>query len=274
MPVLITGGHRWLARRLALRLVAEGGEVRVYGADDVAALRAAGVLVASGSPLDEGRLDAALTDVHTLVHVGPGLLASDPGQIAIEAEVAARAATSAGVRRVITLSVPGALAAGTDILRRAKAAEEAALSTVPAPTVVVRASLLDTAVLHDALATAGLANDELDVEVAPLRPDDLVELVVAFDRARSRADDGTLLVAADGPDLLTLGAYLDRIGIRRAGRIPLLGRRVLDAPRAERLRSALVGGPWVSPEGSALDGWRFAEHAPQPITPSARSAGR
>lgn len=272
--MLLTGGHRWLARRLALRLVGEGGEVRVYGADDAAALRAAGVLVASGTPDDEGRLDAALTDVHTLVHVGPGLLTPDPARIRLEAEVAARAAASAGVRRVITLSVPGAQAASGVALLAAKAAEEAALSAVPAPTVVVRASLLDTAALHDALATAGLTDDELDVEVAPLRPEDLVELVVAFDRARSRADDGTLLVAADGPDRLTLGAYLDRVGVRVGGRIPLLGRRVLDEDRAARLRAALVGGPWVSPPGPVLDGFGFAEHAPQPITPSTRSAGR
>lgn len=274
MPVLITGGHRWLARRLALRLVAEGGEVRVYGAEDAAALRAAGVLVASGTPDDEGRLDAALTDVHTLVHVGPGLLAPDPAQIRAEAEVAARAATSAGVRRVITLSVPQPEASSDDPLRRAKAAEEAALAAVPAPTVVVRASLLDTAALRDALASAGLAAEELDVEVAPLRAEDLVELVVAFDRARSRADDGTLLVAADGPERLTLGAYLDRVGVRVAGRIPLLGRRVLDEDRAARLRTALTGGPWVAPPGPVLDGWSFAEHAPGSITPSTRSADR
>lgn len=274
MPVLISGGHRWLARRLALRLIAEGGEVRVYGADDAAALRAAGVMVASGTPDDEGRLDAALTDVHTLVHVGPGLLTPDPGQITLEAGVAARAATSAGVRRVITLSVPGAQAASSAPLLAAKAAEEAALGEVPAPTVIIRTSLLDTAALHDALATAGLTDDELDVEVAPLRAEDLVELVVAFDRARSRAQDGTLVVAADGPERLTLRAYLDRVGVRVGGRFPLIGRRVLDEQRAARLRAALLAGPWVSPPGPVLDGFGFAEHEPQPVSPSSRSAGR
>lgn len=261
MPVLVTGAHRWLARRLALRLAGEGGEVRVYGATDASALRAAGIRVASGTADDEGRLDAALTDVHTLVHVGPGLLSADPGAIVAEAEVAARAATSAGVRRVIGLSVPGADAEAADPLRRAKAAEEAALLAIPAPTVVVRASLVDTRATRDVLATLGAAVG--GVVAAPLRPEDLVELVVAFDRARSRAADGALLVAADGPEALTVSDYLERVGVRAAGRTSLVGRRLLPPDHAAQVTAALTGGPWSVPTG--LDGWGFAGHRPRPV---------
>lgn len=267
MPVLITGAHRWLARRLALRLIGEGGEVRAYSDGDTSVLRAAGVMVASGTPDDEGRLDAALTDVHTLIHVGPGLLAHDPADIELEATVAARAAASAGVRRVITLSVPGAALDADDPVRRAKAVEESVIAAVPAPSVVVRSSLVDTAATRDALATArlvGAGPTVDDVEVAPVRPQDLVELLVAFDRARSRAREGHLLVAADGPVRTSVGRYLDPSPTGTTGRTSLVGRRLLDDARAERLHHVLRAGRWWTPPGDALDGWAFAEVVPEP----------
>jgi uncharacterized protein YbjT (DUF2867 family) len=264
MPVLVTASQRPLARRLLLRFAEEGGEVRAYGTGDAAALRSAGVFVATGSTDDEGRLDAAMADVHTVVHVGPGLLARDPTTIVEEAEVLARAATNAGVRRVIALSLPGVAAHSEDPVRRAKAVEEQLVAAIPVPTIVVRASLVDTVATRDALATGGPGPDVLGVEVAPVRVDDLVELIVAFDRARSQATDGHLVVAADGPARMDVATYLERVGARVAGRPSLLGRRITDDERMVQLRTALLAGPWWSEPGPVLDGWGFAQLEPRP----------
>jgi uncharacterized protein YbjT (DUF2867 family) len=268
MPVLVTAAHRPLARRIALRLLEEGGEVRAYARGDVSHLRAGGAIVASGEVDDEGRLEAAMAEVHTVVHVGGGLLTSAPRQLELEAATVAVAASNAGVQRLIGLSLPGAASDAPDPLRRSKAAEEARLADAEPPSVVLRASLVDTPALRDALATAGLGPELLrTVEVAPVRVDDLVELVVAFDRARSRSRHGHLVVSADGPTRMSLQAYLDRVGVARPGRGGLVGRRLTDDIRAPLLRGALAAGPWITEDAVVVDGWEFA--GLHPLAPAA-----
>lgn len=261
MPVLVTAAHQPLARRLAARLLEEGGEVRVTAMGDVASLRAAGAFVATATPDDEGRLEAALTDVHTLVHVGGGLASPDLDRIVADAEVAARAARGAGVRRVISLSLAGASPDATDPLRRAKAAVEEILAALPCPTIVLRLGLVDTPALRDALVTAGLEPVHLGVEVRPVRVADVLELVVAFDRARSRSTEGHLVVAADGPQAMSVAGYLDRVTGSRDGRGRLLGRRLPDAATIQRL-VATLSGPWEQTEPHLVDGWAFAQLEP------------
>lgn len=261
MPVLVTAAHRSLARRLVLRLLAEGAEVRAYGNGVSGALRAAGAFVASGTPDDEGRLEAAMAGVHTVVHVGPGLLTRDAASITTEAEVVARAATNAGVRRLIGLSLPGAAADAVEPVRRSSHAAEVALASAGPPSIVVRTSLIDTPAIRDALATVGLGPEEAEVPVAPVRLTDIVELLAAFDRARSRATSGHLVVAADGPVRTTLGDLLVVVGVGRPGAGGLLGRRLLADDQAPLLRSALAG-PWWSDDPRLLDGWTFAGLTP------------
>jgi uncharacterized protein YbjT (DUF2867 family) len=257
MPVLVTAAHQPLARRLATRFLEEGGEVRVFSAGDVSSLRAAGAFVATGTADDEGRLEASLAQVHTVVHVGGGLASPDPDRLVRDAEVLARAATGAGVRRVVTLSLPGAHPDASDALRAAKGRMEAILAAVPCPTIALRVGLVDTPFLRDALATSGLDPDLLDIEVAPVRLEDLAELVVAFDRARSSSADGHLVAAADGPERLSLAGYLDRVAIGRPGRGSMVGRRLPDPATVERLTSVLRG-PWWTTDERIVDGWGFA----------------
>jgi uncharacterized protein YbjT (DUF2867 family) len=259
MPVLVTAAHQPLARRIATRLLDEGGEVRVVADGDVTALRAAGAFVATATSDDEGRLEAALAQVHTVVHVGGGLLTRDPGRIVVAAETLARAATGAGVARIITVSLPGAHPAADDPIRRAKARAEQVLAAVPCPTVVVRAGLVDGPALRDALVTAGLSTEVLATEVAPVRATDLIELIAAFDRARSSSPDGHLVVAADGPHRLSIAGYLDRVG---AGRISRVGRRLPDPAVVDRL-AAVLTGPWRDDGPGRVDGWDFADHQPE-----------
>ncbi len=267
MPVLLTSAHRPLARRLALRLLDEGGEVRAYGHGDTSALRAAGAFVASGTPDDEGRLDAACTDVHTVVHVGGGFLDPDPERMIQDVEVLLRAVRGAGVRRVIALSVPGAEHQAADPLRRAKAAVEERLAEAEVPTIVIRSSLVVTPATIDALATIGLGPEERAVELAPVRITDLLELVVAFDRARSRATAGHLVVAADGPERLTVEQLLVRRGVSAPGSGGLVGRTLPPAWLEEQL-PAVLRGPWWTEEPTVLDGWTFGGLTPQTVASS------
>lgn len=255
MPVLVTSAQRSLPRRIARRLLDEGGEVRAYAHGDASSLRAAGAMVATGEVDDEGHLEAALEQAHTVVHVGGGLLSSDLDALERDAEVVATAATNAGVRRVILLSLPGADPAADEPLRRAKGRVERRFAQADPPSVVLRASWVDTDASADALLTSGLATELGDVEIAPVRVEDLVELVVAFDRARSSASEGHLVVAADGPERRTLAEHLAR---REGGGTSLVGRRLPDPAVVERLRQALTGGPWWTADPVVVDGWEFA----------------
>jgi hypothetical protein len=265
MPVLVTAAHHPLARRVAARILEEGGEVRVTVDGDAGLLRAQGAFVASATADDEGRLEAALQDVHTLVHVGGGLRTADPDRLVADAEVVARAATGAGIRRLIALSLPGAGPEARDPLRRAKARVEGVIAEVPCQTIVVRVGLVDTPWLRDALLTSGLAPELLATPIRPVRVDDLLELVVAFDRARASAPEGHLQVAADGPVARSVAGYLDRVTGSSAGRGSRLGRRLPDAGTVERL-AAVLAGPWDQDgevaAGRLLDGWSFAELDP------------
>ncbi|MEX0868521.1 MAG: hypothetical protein WD011_02510 [Nitriliruptoraceae bacterium] len=261
MPVLVTDASNTLARRCAVRLLEEGGEVRAYGGGDLSVLRAAGAMVSAGTPDDEGRLEAALTDVHTLLHVGVGLLTARPEERHVDTSTMLTAALNAGVARIISLSVPGAATDAPDGLRRAKGALETALAAAPIPTIVVRTSLIDTPTVRDALVTTA-PEDVDDVPVAPVTVADIVELVVAFDAARSRSTSGHLVVAADGPERMTIRDYRHAVGTaarQRAG--SRVGRRLVPADATETFVAALKG-PWWSDDPVLLDGWKFADIAP------------
>ncbi len=262
MPVLVTGAAGTLARRIAVRILADGGEVRAYGSTDSAALRAAGAHIARGDARDEARLEAALTDVHTVIHVGAGLLSPDPASEPADVDVMLRAATNARVSRVIALSLPGAASDAADPLRRAKAGVEARLAAAALPTIVVRASLVDTATLRDALATTvAAAASVADVEVAPVPTDDLVELVAALDAARSSAQQGHLVVAADGVARMSLRDFLTRTAAAGG----LRGRRVPSIASASTLEAAL-DGPWCNDDPVVPDAWTLARVRPRPVT--------
>lgn len=264
MPVLVTAAHRPLARRIALRLLQEGGEVRAYGSGDTSMLRSAGAFVATGTADDEGRLESAMAEVHTVVHVGGGLLGQRPEVDVGTARIMTTAAANAGVSRIIVLSLPGASPGHDDPYRRARGRIEDLVAQAPPPSIALRVNLLDTPAIRDALATGGFGPDVLDTEVAPVAVDDLVEVVVAFDRARSRSEQGHLVVGADGPVRLSVGDWLDRVGAVRPGRGSLLGRRLSDPARTPLLAGALTSGPWHSEPPHVLDAWGFAGLHPSP----------
>jgi hypothetical protein len=256
MPVLVHAAHRPLARALARRLLADGGQVRATSSSGVGLLRAEGIFTAACDPDDEGTLEAALTRVHTLVVLLGGLGRSEVDSVLREGLVAARAAEGAEVQRAILVTLAGADVDASDPLRRAHGTVAAAFAELPLPSIEVRVGLVDTPASADLLTAAGLPAEDRARSVAPVAPDDLVELVVAVDHARSSATEGHLVVAADGPVRRTLDEHLALVGGRggpaSGGR--LTGRRVPGADERAALLATL-DGPWWTEDPLVPDAW-------------------
>ncbi|MEX0592606.1 MAG: NAD(P)H-binding protein [Nitriliruptoraceae bacterium] len=258
MPVLVTSSQRPQARLVVARLLDHGGEVRAYASGDVGSLRAQGAMVATGEADDEGRLEAALTDVHTVVHLGEGLLTANPARSIDEVATLVTAATNAQVARIIALSIAGASLQADDPLRRAYGRIEAMLEQCPVPTIVVRTSVVGHPDVIDTLVTAGLDADALSTPVAPVAIEDLVELLAALDDARSQATSGNLVLAADGPSIMSLGDYLAGLGALAIvdGRVvaDLVGRTLADTAIVSTLNEA-IKGPWTNDDPTVIDAW-------------------
>lgn len=265
MPVLLTHPASAVARATASLLLDDGAQVRLFGSDVPSDLRARGAFAAVGAPDDHGLLEAALEQVHTLLHVGPGLEVEDVEALVAEATLVLDAAERAGVQRVVVLSLPGADPEAGDPLRAALGRVEQDARERPFPTVVVRPSLVDTAAVRDLLATLpGRGLD--DVVVAPLRVEDLARGLVAIDEARSQATAGHLVFRADGPEPLTVAAYLRRVGARgEDGAVDLVGRVYRPGGADAPARRALAG-PWTaSGDATTADLWAFAGLEPAPV---------
>jgi uncharacterized protein YbjT (DUF2867 family) len=250
MPVLVHAAHRPLGRALARRLTEEGGQVRATASSGVALLRAEGVHTAACDPDDEGVLEAALTQVHTLVVMLGGLGVEDLRPLRAEGHAAARAARGADIERVVLVTVAGADVDAADDLRRSHGEVANAFAELPFPTVELRTGLVDTPALRDLLVTAGLPESARSRAVAPLDPQALIELIVAVDAARSSSDAGHLVLAAHGPHRRPLSSMLDG----SAGAARLTGRRVPTAAAREALLARL-DGPWWTDDAQIPDGW-------------------
>ena len=255
MPVLVAPADTPLGVSLVRSLADRGGEVRAYatGAGDVGALRAAGAFVAVGDLDDEGRLDAAMTDAHTVIGLHLDPLAPDADQLDHDVQVLLVAAGKAQVRRVVLRSVPGA-ADDADPIRRVAARAEAALADLAMPTMAVRTSLVDTTAMRDALASRPPG----EVEVAPLHPDDVVDALVALDDARTTLDAGHATFRLQGP-VRSLASYVEHAGSSMVG-------RVWTPPERVPLLGPSLDGPWVEETGPLVaDLLEFAGLVPRSL---------
>lgn len=257
MPVLVAPADTPLGVAFVQSLRGLGAEVRAYatGAGNVGALRAAGAYVAVGDLDDEGRLDAAMTDAHTVVALHADPLANDAEVLDAHLRVFLTAARKAEVARLVVRSVPRA-SGSADPLRAVCASIERALESLPLPTVAVRTSLVDTPALRDAAVSLGTSRIDTDVQVATLHPDDVVDALVALDDARSTMSEGHVVFHLQGRPR-TLASYLDHCGEGMVGRVYTPGTKVpLLAPS---LRT-----PWSEREDSATaDLMAFAELIPR-----------
>lgn len=260
MPVLVVPADTPLGVPLVRALREDGAEVRAYatGDGDVPALRAAGAFVAVGDLDDEGRLDAAMTDAHTVVALHADPLADDARRLDEHLRVASTAATKAGIARLVVRSVPQP-DAGDDPLRRVCAAIEGALAELPLPTVAVRTSLVDTTPLRDALVSVPPRELDRSLPVAPITVTDVVDALVALDAVRGTASSGHATFRLQGTSR-PLGAYLDHLG---GG--DLVGRVYTPGARVPLLGPALRT-PWVEDtDARVADLLDFADLTPSPL---------
>lgn len=224
MPVLVTGAEDALGSLVVDQLRASGGEVRVYldatavGRSDAARLRAAGCKVALGELDDEGHLEAALAQTHTVAHCWGGPLRDRDDQVVAAATVAS-AALGAGVRRFIWVreladSADNAFLAALDEI-------DDLFDALPMETVTlatgVRHGEHDT--LTARLARGWLAGTDADLTTvhAPVGLTDVARAVVLADRQRGALREAHVRMALVGPERMTLGTFVRRLRTARAG---------------------------------------------------------
>lgn len=223
MPVLVTGAETALGRMVVRAARAGGGEVRAYldgavaGDAEAAGLRALGCKVAVGEIDDEGRLETALEQVHTVIHCWGGPL-TDPDEELDGLAVLVSAAVGAGCRRVVWASHQGAGDPRDVAYLRACAEGEELLAEAPLESIVIRRAL--TYGPGDQL-TARLAGGPEGVRPearhAPLTTGDLAAAMVRADamaRGGVRGDLALVLELA-GPEVVSLQELA--VLLRRAG---------------------------------------------------------
>ena len=216
MPVLITGATGCIGRALVPKLVATGGQVRVYVRRDVAEYRSIGVKVAAGDADHEGRIESALEQVHTLVHLIGG---PEPERgITVEwlnldtVQVALRAASNAEVRRVLFLSPLGADPASENAYLAAKGHAEDAVRASGLEYVIFRcAPVIGKGTVLDRFLRAGLPSRARETRTNPIAVGAVVDALVAAD---TRASEVRGTWELGGPEVLTLGELADRSGIK------------------------------------------------------------
>lgn len=217
MPVLVTGAETGPGRAVVWALVRSGGEVRVYADPEraesglVAEYRRAGCKLARGALDDEGRLEQALEQAHTLVHLAGDPL-TDPDEVVEDAAVAVSAAVGAGCRRLVWASHLGVSAPAGNRYLAACAEVEELLADAPLESVVIRRAL--TYGPKDPVTDVLVAHaDELGEQGrhAPLFASDLAAAVVVADRQREAGGDLHVVTSLAGPDVVSTGEFLTRL---------------------------------------------------------------
>jgi uncharacterized protein YbjT (DUF2867 family) len=219
MPVMVTGAEDGLGAAVVRRLLATGGEVRTFldatefGQQRARALRAQGCKVALGELDDEGHLEAALAQVHTVAHCHGGPLHDPDAQLTAAATLAS-AALGAGVRRLVW--VRELAGDPTNVYLGALADIGALFDDLPIETVTLATAVRygPTDVLTSRLTGGWLsgAGAALDAAHAPVHVDDVARAVTVADQQRDAATDVHLWLGLVGPDTMTLREFLHRLG--------------------------------------------------------------
>jgi uncharacterized protein YbjT (DUF2867 family) len=200
VPVFVTHADTPIGLDLVQALVADGADVRAFadGAGDVAAVRAAGAVVAVGDHDDEGHLEAAMTHAHTVVVPRVGWM-TDPDEVTATWPVIVRAAVQADVVRIVAVSLLDAAPDAEVPVLAALGRVEASLLAAPPQTLVVRTDGVVEDGHADIVAAVASGEDACpDAVMAPVARADLVAGLVALDAARSGRSGGHALFTALG----------------------------------------------------------------------------
>ncbi|CAN5659897.1 MAG: SDR family oxidoreductase [Actinomycetota bacterium] len=256
MPVLVTQAQTSVGRAVARRLRSDGSQVRAFvdyrDAEAAEALRAIGCVVARGALDDEGHLETALEQVHTVVHLG-GDPMTPPETVVDDAATVVSAALGAGCRRVIWPSFVGAHAPKRNAYLEACVEVEGLLADAPLESIVVRRALTygPRDPLTQALASGAAPVEAAEATHSPLYVDDLAMVLVEADRVRGSVGEIAVTVTLTGPTELLLGAFADLLTApeRPAGPAPVLGPIVADLLGQDLVCDGGIVGPTDIPEG-------------------------
>lgn len=213
MPVLVTGATGCVGRALLPMLVEAGGQVRVYVRRDVPEYRALGVKVAIGDADHEGRLESALEQVHTLVHLigGPQ---PEPG-VTVEwlnletTQVALQAAENAEVRRFLFLSPLGAGPGSEHPYLAAKGRAEEAVGKAKMEHAIFRcAPIVGPGSVFLVALERGVKSD---ARMNPIAVADVAAALVAADTRDAELRDTWEL---GGPEISSVEELSARLGLR------------------------------------------------------------
>lgn len=213
---MVIGAESALGERVVRGLLRTGGQVRVYidpDEDDVIErFRAMGCKVARGEISDPGRLEMALTQVHTVIVAGDSLV-DDPADVLDELAAVVEAAVDANVRRLVWPSWLGTDDPGQDPWLAMCAQAEELLAGLPCESVVVRRALTygpgDAFTVALASADIGEASDAMH---APLWLGDLADALVAADDQRGDGGDvAQVRVQLAGPESMTVAALAEAL---------------------------------------------------------------
>ena len=206
MPVLVTGATGCIGRELIPRLLGSGGQVRVYVRRDVPELRSLGVKVAVGDADHEGRLESALEQVHTLIHLIGGPVPDKDVTVdwlnLDSTKVALRAAENAEVRRVLFLSPLGADAGSDNEYLAAKGRAEEAIEASKLEYAIFRcAPVVGEGSALSALVSRGAPARVRATKITPIAAADVADALLAAD-ARDTGVRGRWELG--GPDIVTI----------------------------------------------------------------------
>ncbi len=256
MPVLVTAAQTSVGRAVVRRLRSSGSQVRAFvdyrDTEAAEALRAAGCVVARGTLDDEGHLETALEQVHTVVHLG-GDLMTPPETVVDDAATVVSAALGAGCRRLIWPSFLGAEAPAGNAYLEACVEVEHLLAEAPLESIVIRRGLTygPRDPLTEALATGAAPRQGAEATHSPLYVDDLAMVVVEADRVRGSGGEIAVNVTVTGPTELLLGAFADLLTAPQppARPAPALDLVVADLLSRDLVSDGGIVGPTDIPEG-------------------------
>jgi uncharacterized protein YbjT (DUF2867 family) len=261
--VLITGAETAEGRAAARRFLRSGGEVRVFvdpqTPDDVVEqLRSLRCKIALGTLDDEGHLETAAEQVHTVVHLAGGPM-TDPAAVVDDAATVLSAAIGAGCRRIVWASHVGAGDPRGNHYLEACAETEAMLAEAPLETVVVRRALTygpDDA-LTAALAAGSIPAEAVESTHQPLYVDDLAMVIAEADRVRGSVGDLGIALTLTGPTEVLLGGFADLLTApdRHRTAAPVLPPAVTGLLARDLVVDDAVVGPTSIPEGLERLSW-------------------
>lgn len=238
MPVLITGAESGLGVGVIKHLRPTGGELRAYldatvaTDDDAARLRAAGCKVALGELDDEGHLEAALEQVHTVAHCWTGPMHDPRAQVEAAATLSS-AMLGAGVRRLIWVCEVAREAGNPYLAALAEIRE--LFDALPVETVTLSTTLRygPGDAFTDRVRQGWLSGSGVDPVAphAPINLADVARAVAVADQQRGTRRELHLKLTLVGPEEHTLATFVDR-----------LGAPALDAPAPTGMRPP---EPWL-----------------------------